>query len=720
MSQLWCGVWPPLPPAVYLRRPPEPLPFPLAEPGCRLFARARQGMWHGVRALGLGHGDQVLAPAYHHGSEIEALVRAGIECRYHDLDESLEPREEDLDRLLTPRVRALLLIHYLGFPQDAPRWRRWCDDRGLLLIESAAQAWLSSIDGRPVGSLGDLAVFCLYKTFGILEGAAAICRAEMPDPGTDRGLGGMGFLRRNGAWLASRSPLFAAAATPLRDRLEPHSQELDFSLGDPGQAPWSSIPGLVARVSDPAAAARRRANYRLLADALPGRLAAPFDTLPEGASPFVFPLHVERRAETLGRLAPTGLRALDFWTTPHPSLPEDGFPNASRRRGSIVGLPVHQELRPSDLDRIIAAVQDGRSARPTLSFERLEDLDAARSDWTVLAERSGSIFSTWEWMSTWWRHFGGDRRLILTACRDQHRRRIAILPLCLTSGRSLRTLRFIGHGPADQLGPVCAPADRGKAARGLLWTLQQPHCHWDVFLAETLPAQDGWLAVLGGSVRRRESSPVLDIEGLDWQGFVTGQSANFRQQLRRRERKLAREHELHFRLADDPARIDDDLESLFRLHGARWTHERSPAFTGARRAFHREFARLALERGWLRLWIMDVDGEPVAAWHGFRFAGAESYYQAGRDPAWDGYSVGFVMLVHSIRAAMNDGMREYRFLRGAEPYKARFTSYDPGLETIVVPRGLRGRAAVGAENAARALPASARDVLRDSLVDRRR
>jgi hypothetical protein len=55
--------------------------------------------------------------------------------------------------LLGPRARALNLIHSLGFPQDAARWRRFCDDRGLLLFEDATRGWLSSDCGRPLGSL---------------------------------------------------------------------------------------------------------------------------------------------------------------------------------------------------------------------------------------------------------------------------------------------------------------------------------------------------------------------------------------------------------------------------------------------------------------------------------------------------------------------------------------------------------------------------------------
>jgi hypothetical protein len=124
------------------------------------------------------------------------------------------------------------------------------------------------------------------------------------------------------------------------------------------------------------------------------------------------------------------------------------------------------------------------------------------------------------------------------------------------------------------------------------------------------------------------------------------------------------EHGLVFRLASDPSRLDEDMQSLARLHAARWGEEGSGALRPEAAAFHREFAALALERGWLRLWLAEVDDWPIAAWYGFRFGGAESYYQSGRDPAWDRESVGLVLLAHTIREAMNDSIGEYEAAAG--------------------------------------------------------
>jgi dTDP-4-amino-4,6-dideoxygalactose transaminase len=114
---------PTLPPRASRAEPLRSLPFPLDDRRHRVFSQARHGLWQGVKALGMGAGDTVLVPAYHHGSEVEAFERAGIVCRFYDVDDRLSPNETKLESLLDASVRALYLIHYFGFPQDAGRWR---------------------------------------------------------------------------------------------------------------------------------------------------------------------------------------------------------------------------------------------------------------------------------------------------------------------------------------------------------------------------------------------------------------------------------------------------------------------------------------------------------------------------------------------------------------------------------------------------------------------
>ena len=698
------NVWPPLPPDAWLWRPPDRPPFPLESPELRFFALGRQALWHGVGALGLDPGDELIVPDYNHGSEVEALARAGLVPRFHRCNDRLEPPEEELERLVGPATRALYLIHYNGFPQDVPRWRRWCDERGLLLIEDATQAWLAQHDGVPLGSLADLAFFCAYKTYGLPQGALLVSRAPPEPPNGDPGLGLAALARGHGLWLAQRSGAFTALApraiSRRRDLGERHFELRDLSAPAP-----STLAPLLVRLASQDAAAARRANYRLLVRELEGLVPEPFEELPEGAAPFFFPVRSERKAALLERLADRGVEALEVWPVSHPAVPTLDDSAAARRRTTTVGLPVHQELGSAELDRIVEAVAARPPQRPEARLEPVPNLDALGAEWDKLAERAGNLFATREWVSTWWRHYGRGRELAVTACRDGAGGELfAILPLYVASVRPLRALRFLGHGAGDRLGPICASADverTASALRRLLHGGAGPS--WHVLLAEELPADERWAALLHGLRLRSEASPVLRFEWDGFDDFLASRSRNFREQVRRRERKLTREHGLSYRLCEDPEALERDLTILFDLHEARWGED-SDAFDAGRRAFHRDFAATALRRGWLRLWIMELDGRPAAAWYGFRFAGAEWYYQAGRSPAFDRKAAGFVLLSHTIRAAMEEGMQEYKLLRGGEEYKGRFANADSGLETFATGRGAIGTVAAAAASVAAGAP----------------
>jgi CelD/BcsL family acetyltransferase involved in cellulose biosynthesis len=491
------------------------------------------------------------------------------------------------------------------------------------------------------------------------------------------------LIRRHGAWLAGRSGALAILAAQFAHD-GAYSAEDDMALGSPSE-PTPATRALVPQLPDDAAG-RRRAHYRLLLDELADKVPAPFGELPAGASPFGFPVATEQKGELLARLERAGVNALDFWSTPHPALPAACFPAAARRRTSTVLLPVHQELRPSDLERIAAAAQ--RRHRLVPEIEWIGDLDDARDDWTRLAVASRNVFATWEWASIWWRHYGRDGALRLAALRGPGGRRRALLPLVAWRDRPVRIARFLGHGTADELGPVCDPADRPAAARGLRRVLAAASC--DVLLGEHLPANDAWESLLGGAVLRREEFPLVQAPG-GWEPYLATRTAHARRKTAWLERRLARDHDLRFRLACEPDRLDADLDILFALHRARWP-EGSDFLV--HEAAHRDLASEALRQGWLRLWFLELDGIPAACWYGFRFAGVESHFQFGRDPRFERESVGTVLLVHTIRAALTDGVREYRFLRGGELYKHRFATHDPGLETVAVGIGVRGKAAV--------------------------
>jgi CelD/BcsL family acetyltransferase involved in cellulose biosynthesis len=338
--------------------------------------------------------------------------------------------------------------------------------------------------------------------------------------------------------------------------------------------------------------------------------------------------------------------------------------------------------------------------RPVERLEPIGDLADARPLWTELGQRSGNVFATWEWADAWWRHFGQDGELALRAClRDDEP--FAIAPLYRDRKGPLGLLRFLGHGVGDVLGPVCGRDDANLAVRTLRDGMRD-EAGWMAFLAERVPGDTG--AALGGELLLTEENPSLEIAGRSWEDYLAAASKNLREKVRRNSRKLERAHELTFELCERPEDVEPMMRTLSALHGMRWAASSSFA-REAVAPFHLDFARTAFERGWLRLWTMRVDGVPAAAWYGFRFGRTEAYYQSGRDPKFDRFSVGFLMLARTIQAAFDDGLEDYGFLRGDESYKSRFATKTETLETRAIGRGTTGRYAVRAGALALQVPA---------------
>jgi CelD/BcsL family acetyltransferase involved in cellulose biosynthesis len=340
-------------------------------------------------------------------------------------------------------------------------------------------------------------------------------------------------------------------------------------------------------------------------------------------------------------------------------------------------------------------VRPDRPSRLEVSYTSLDAVKPA--EWRRLAERAGHVFATREWLLTWWRHYGRARRQVVGVARAGGEP-VAIVPLYEWWERGIPVLRFVGHGASDQLGPVCAPLSEPAAAAGVREVMGAVQLRRFVLLAEQIAGDQRFGELIGARALYREASPVLRLEHDSWDEFLRQRGRNFRQQVRRFPRKLAELGTVSYRLATDPERLPRDLDTLFHLHRQRWGNAATAFLLAA--PFHREFATQAIKEGWLRLWFLEIDGKPVAALLGFRFAGAESAYQSGRDPALAQQPVGFVLLAHAVREALADGMCEYRLLRGDAPYKKRFATSDPGLETYGLPRGAPARLMLAAARAA--------------------
>jgi CelD/BcsL family acetyltransferase involved in cellulose biosynthesis len=363
-----------------------------------------------------------------------------------------------------------------------------------------------------------------------------------------------------------------------------------------------------------------------------------------------------------------------------------------------------------------------------------EELDRLRGPWEVLLRQSPSdtIFLTWEWASAWWRHLHADHQLHVISVWDGEVP-VAIAPL-IRRRRDLgrlfpfRTLGFIGSGGvgSEYLDVIVQRGreEEGVAAlagrlrrEGLVLELNYVRPTASIpWIVSSLRGR-GWRFV----AEQTAVAPFIDLSGHTWESYLGSLGSEHRYQFRRKLRNLERRFQVELVRVHDDRDRGAALKVLVDLHRLRWTGRggsnalHAPALV----AFHEEFSCRALERGWLRLFMLRLDGLPAAALYGFRYGDAFLFYQSGFDPAYSSHSVGLVLMGLAIREALAEGAREFDLLRGEEAYKAhwargsrrmlRWEVYPPGWRGSLS-RELRrfrrsGRQAPGDERA----PGDARD-----------
>lgn len=130
-----------------------------------------------LRSLGIGPGDEVITAANSFIASSEAITMAGARVAFVDCD----PKTCNIDvkkvlAAITPRTKAIIPVHLYGRPADMPALTEIAREKGLHLVEDAAQAHGAEIDGRRVGTFGRLACFSFYpgKNLGAYGDAGAI------------------------------------------------------------------------------------------------------------------------------------------------------------------------------------------------------------------------------------------------------------------------------------------------------------------------------------------------------------------------------------------------------------------------------------------------------------------------------------------------------------------------------------------------------------------
>jgi CelD/BcsL family acetyltransferase involved in cellulose biosynthesis len=345
-------------------------------------------------------------------------------------------------------------------------------------------------------------------------------------------------------------------------------------------------------------------------------------------------------------------------------------------------------------------------------FTTFDELASYADDWDRLA--AGVPFRSWTWLSCWWRHYGplspaesARRRLAVLCAFDDAGRTVGIAPWYLEcSAIKGRVLRALGSGEvcSDYVGLLCEPQMGDAVAESLSdYLAEEAHVpgpdalRWDLLDWSGVDAADREAAALerslaqaGWDTHRRFGANCWRLKlPTAWDEYVAGLGKNFRRDVRRLERELLHSGRVVLHVVERLADLPRAMEILVELHQRRRQMQGERGCFASRRftAFYREVVPELFRRGQAQFCWLELDGKPAAAEYQLVGDGILYAYQAGVDPDMMEHQPGKLLNLAILQRAIARGYREFDFLRGDEPYKARFgAEARPSVAMRIVPQ----------------------------------
>jgi CelD/BcsL family acetyltransferase involved in cellulose biosynthesis len=323
---------------------------------------------------------------------------------------------------------------------------------------------------------------------------------------------------------------------------------------------------------------------------------------------------------------------------------------------------------------------------------------ALKPEWNDLLQRSccNTLFLTWEWQSTWWKHLGEGNLILLGFRSDQDGRLVGIAPLFLSGADDgKKVVYLIGcRDVSDYLDVIIEEGHEDAVYAALLDYLQNQAPAWDLVDFCNIPQHSKTfgrfrdLAEAQGLqtlVEVEDVCPIIDLPPT-WDEYLLMLDKKQRHEVRRKLRKADAEADTRFYFVGPEHDLRAEMESFIDLH-QRSTAEKDQFMDPQMQGFFFDVAQVLQDRGWLQLAFVEMDGQKAATLLNFDYGRDILVYNSGYDPAqFRQLSPGIVVTARCIEYAIAQGRSQFDFLRGDEVYKYRFGAQDTVVRRLLVAR----------------------------------
>jgi CelD/BcsL family acetyltransferase involved in cellulose biosynthesis len=317
---------------------------------------------------------------------------------------------------------------------------------------------------------------------------------------------------------------------------------------------------------------------------------------------------------------------------------------------------------------------------------REPDFLALEPAWNSLADasRNASIFSRFEWLSTWWQHFKAGKQLRVLVAREGGRV-AGIAPFAIAPREGFRVLSLMGGRVSDYKDFIIdAGADR-PAVLGQLIDSVYATRDWDLLQFDGLRDDSPNFNAIGALLERcaahhprrvqYEVSPCVPVRGT-WQEYMRSLGKKFRYNARNSMALLIREQcDVTFTQPVGGAEVERFTRAMLQLKAERWhASNKGPNVLefGALGDFYLAVAQRLFAAGLLTMPTLLVNGEVAAVDFGVEYANKHFACQHAMNEKFARYSVGSQLNLHVLEDAYSRGLDEVDMLLGEDSYKQHY------------------------------------------------
>lgn len=353
-----------------------------------------------------------------------------------------------------------------------------------------------------------------------------------------------------------------------------------------------------------------------------------------------------------------------------------------------------------------------------MNIHRLTDLKELTTATAAWSRIDGNVpFRSHTWLATWWACFGENAAagslsnaelLALTVHDPATDQVVGIAPWFLertaTGGRAIR---WLGSGVvcSDYVNVLCLPGYEEGVAVALAQWLESDACpQWDVLELSAVDENDRVVSRLIEELEQRGASSHARsgptcwriLLPASWDEYLTRLSKTRRKRTRGIIRDWFESGRAELVTLDNANDLPEWLATFEDLHQRRRQSLGQPGCfaTSAFADFLREVTPRLFQQGKFLFTQLRVDGQPVAMDFNLLGETAVYAYQGGVDPDELDCQPGHLITIAQLRQAIEQGVREYDFLQGDEPYKHNWRATPTEtMDVRVVPNRTRARIA---------------------------